>query len=362
MSDTSPRPRLIPRRAYAVLLPLGGLALLLSACGSSAHASAGATPTTVSATGDASQSGATSAPKTLTKLITGTPGAPVGVNPELTGPAGFALDQGKGEAILAQYGYTYGGNVGFLSGPPAIQALVSNKIQIASVGSAPAITSRAAGQPTRAIVLSTSKGGTWVVAPKGGITSFAQLKGKTVGSAFGTALDQYIRYALAQTGMTDEVKLANIQTQNCYAALIGHAVAACLGTSAQAETWLTKGGVQVIQKAEDAYPNFYGSGSIVVTQSFLTAHPNIQQAIWALYDEGQTLIKQDTNAYLSWTAKQSGETLAQAQASTIIIYQDAPITTTSLAATVAAQQFLVGQKLTKPTFSIADWAVGTAKP
>src|ERR1700728_4507513 len=134
-----------------------------------------------------------SSAKTLIPLQIGAPVVPVvGLTPELSGPAGWAIEQGKANAILAKYGYSYGGFVGFDNGPPPAQALASGSIQIAAIGDAPAVLSRAAGQPNRAILMQNEPGGVWIVARDGGPTSFADLKGEKVGSQFGSDFDHYL--------------------------------------------------------------------------------------------------------------------------------------------------------------------------
>jgi len=303
-----------------------------------------------------------SSAKTLIPLQIGAPVVPVvGLTPELSGPAGWAIEQGKANAILAKYGYSYGGFVGFDNGPPAAQALASGSIQIAAIGDAPAVLSRAAGQPNRAILMQNEPGGVWIVARDGGPTSFADLKGEKVGSQFGSDFDHYLRYALAKAGMTNQVTLVNLLFADAYAALTSGAIEADAAPSSIAAVWEAKGGVTIIQKAEVAHPSFASADVSLVTSSFLKAHPNIQQAWWAVYNEGQTLIKKNPSAYLAWTAKESGETPALAKETTILAYQSAPITTTALKTVTSTEQFLVSQKLAAASFSITNWSVDPPK-
>lgn len=296
--------------------------------------------------------------KALVKLVFGAPTtAVVGLAPELNGPAGWAIHQGKADAVLAKYGYTYGGFAAFVNGPPAAQALASGSIQIAQIGDAPAILARASGEPNRAILMAEEFGGSWIVARNGGPTSVAQLAGKKVGVQLGSNFDHYLRYVLAQNHLTGKVTLVNLAMGDGYAALTSGAIDAYSAESGIAAVWLKKGGVKVISNAEVAYPHFASDDVALVNQTFLKAHPNIQQAFWALYNEGQTLIKQNPNAYLAWEAKESGETVAIVKETSELTYQNAPITAGAIAAATSTQQFLLQQKLAKTDFSIAAWAV-----
>ena len=336
----------------AVLPVLAAVSTGLAACSSSSSSSP---PSSTTAASSGSVPGSGSA---LVKLEIGAPAtAVVGLTPSPTGPAGWAIEQGKADAILAKYGYAYGGFAAFVNGPPAAQALASGSVQLVSIGDAPAILARGAGQDNRAILMSEEIGGTWIVARNGGPTSSAQLAGKKVGVQFGSDFDHYLRYVLAQNHLTGKVTLVNLTMGDGYAALTSGAVDAYSAISSIAAVWEQKGGVTVINKAEVAYPNYASAGITLVNDSFLKQHPNIQQAWWAVYNEGQELIKQNPTAYLQWTAKESGESYAIAKETTILTYQDAPITAGALSAAANTEQFLVQQKLAASDFSLSSWAV-----
>jgi ABC-type nitrate/sulfonate/bicarbonate transport system substrate-binding protein len=282
--------------------------------------------------------------------------AVVGLSPELTGPAGWAIHEGKAKAILAKYGYQYNGLAAFSNGPPAAQALASGSVQLAQLGDAPAVLSRGSGQDNRAILLADQPGMTWIVARDGVADDLAALKGKKIGVQFGSDFDHYLRYALGKAGISDDVTLVNMVMADGYAALQRGSIDAYAAIDGIAAVWQQKGGVQVIEKAEQANPSYKDANVTLVTSSFLKAHPNIQQAWWAVYKEGVGLIEQDPEAFLEWTAKQSGESVGIAKQTTSLDYPDGPVTDAAVQAVSATAQFLVSQQLTK-AYSIADWAV-----
>ena len=282
--------------------------------------------------------------------------AVVGLSPELSGPAGWAIHQGKAKQILAKYGYDYTGLAAFSNGPPAAQALASGSVQLAQIGDAPAVLSKGAGQDNRAILLAAAPGMTWIVARDGAASDLAGLKGKKVGVQFGSDFDHYLRYALAKAGLTGDVTLVNMVMADGYAALQHGSIDAYAAINYVAAVWQQKGGVQVIEKANEANPSYADANVTLVTSSFLTQHPNIQQAWWAVYQEGVNLIKQDPGSFLAWTAKQAGESVQIAKETTTLDYPSGPATTQAVQAVSATADFLVSQQLTKP-FSVADWAV-----
>lgn len=302
-------------------------------------------------------SGAANGGKHLTTLRVAAPATAVaGLSPVLTGPAGWAIERGTGKAILAKYGYQYGGLAAFSNGPPAAQALASGSVQLAQIGDAPAVLSRGAGQPTRAILIANTPGQAWIVARDDGPASLAELKGKKVGVQFGSDFDHYLRVALDKAGLTGKVTLINMVMADGYAALRSGSIDAYSAIAGIAAVWQSKGGVRVIQKAREADPQYQDSNITLTTESFLKAHPNVQQAWWSVYRAGLELIKKDPEAYYAWTAKESGETPAIAKETTYVGDQDAPVTTASIAAASATRDFLVAQKLTK-SFSVQAWAV-----
>jgi sulfonate transport system substrate-binding protein len=293
----------------------------------------------------------------LTSLRVAAPATAVaGLSPELSGPAGWAIHEGQATQILARYGYTYSGFAGFANGPPAAQALASGSVQLAQIGDAPAILSRGAGQDTRAILIANEPGMTWIVARTGVATTVAGLKGKKIGVQFGSDFDHYLRVALAKAGISKDVTLVNMVMADGYAALQSGAIDAYAAIGGIAAVWQAKGGISVIEKAQTADPTYQDANVSLVTGAFLKAHPNIQQAWWAVYQKGLQLIKKDPSSYLAWTAKESGETPAIAQQTTSIAYPTQPVTTAGITAISATAQFLVSQQLTK-SFPVASWAV-----
>ena len=296
----------------------------------------------------------------LTKLIFGTPGAVPDTTSELTGAAGWALQQGKGQAILKRFGYSYGGDVGFESGVPAEDALVGGSIQVAVIGGTPALEGLDQGHATRAIFANGAPTDLGIAAPSGGVTNVKQLAGKTVGVGVGTIMDQYLGYVLAKAGLTGKVTIDNLpNVADAYPALLNHSIDAYVDSASLVDEWAAKGGVKLIQSSAVSFPKYTSSDVAVVTDSFLNAHPNIEQAFWAVYSEGQSLIKAHPKPYLEWAAKEALVPYSIEKATTNLpaSFQSTPIPAAGVTATAQAQSFLLSQKLITKTTPLNKWFV-----
>jgi sulfonate transport system substrate-binding protein len=336
MSINLRRPRRRPTRLLTALA--GALMLALGACSSAgAPAPAGS--------GE------------LVKLRVSGPSAPGLTDPKPLGAAGYAISKGAADQILKSYGFVYDGFAAFPNGPPAAQALASGSVQLSILGDAPALLSRASGQENRAILLAATPGGTWIAARKGGPKSIDDLAGAKIGTQFGSNFDRYVRFVLEDHGLLDKVQLVNLTGADAYAALTSGALDAYAMNSPLVASWEEKGGITVIGKAEVDYPGYFSASATLVNQSFLDQHPTIQQAWWAVYDEGQKLIKKDPDAYLAWVAENSGVSRAIAKKVTVLVQQDEPVTAQAIRVEEETLQFLLDQKTAKQRFAIKDWVV-----
>src|SRR4051812_38699899 len=238
MSTSSPRHRL--RRRLTSLTAALGVAALLAGCGGSSGAAA-----------EAASAG------NLVELVLGAPATSAnGLANTPQGVIGYALADDRAQGVLAKYGFHYSQFAGFENGPPAAQALGSGSLQLAAIGDAPAVLSRAAGQPNRALTVLSSPGGTWIAARDGGPGSVKKLAGKKVGVQFGSNFDRYLRTALADAGLTGQVQLVNLLVADGYGALTGGSIDAYAAPATSVGLWEAKGGVQVIDKAEDSHPDY----------------------------------------------------------------------------------------------------------
>ena len=111
--------------------------------------------------------------------------------------------------------------VDFTSGPPMVQAMGSDSVDIGGVGDAPPVFSAAGGSKIKIVgARITPAAAGAVVVPKGSsITTIQQLKGKTIAAPEGTTADYHLLTVLAAAGLTKkQVTVDNLQPADALAA------------------------------------------------------------------------------------------------------------------------------------------------
>jgi sulfonate transport system substrate-binding protein len=340
MSTSSPRHRL--RRRLLSLTAALGVAALLAGCGGTSGA----------ATAEAAADGE------LVELVLGAPATSAnGLASTPQGVIGYALADDRAEEVLAKYGFHYQEFAAFENGPPAAQALGSGSLQLAAIGDAPAVLSRAAGQPNRALTVLSSPGGTWIAGRDGGPGSIEDLAGKKVGVQFGSNFDRYLRTALDDAGLTDEVQLVNLLVADGYGALTGGSIDAYAAPATSVGLWAAKGGVQVIDKAEESHPDYTSAMVTLVNDDFLSAHPKLADAWWELTKIGLDKIQQDPEGYYQWTSDTLGYPVEVVKATTVLIDPDEPVSDADVDGLQDTQDFLLEQGVAQKSFDVSAWVV-----
>ncbi|RBY84868.1 ABC transporter substrate-binding protein [Blastococcus sp. TF02A-30] len=337
-------PAPLPRRRHRRLLSLVtavGLTAVLTGCAGSADAGTGS-----------------DADGALVDLVLGAPATSAnGLSSTPQGVIGYALADDGAQDLLAEHGFRYTEFAAFENGPPAAQALASGSLQLAAIGESPALLSRAAGQQNRALVVLSSPGGTWIAGREGGPTSIADLAGATVGVQFGSNFDRYLRTALGEEGLTDEVQLVNLLVADGYGALTGGSIDAYAAPAASVGLWAQKGGVQVIDKAEESHPDYRSALVTLVNEDFLAEHPELPDAWWELYRLGLDKIQADPEAYYAWVSETLGYPVDVVRDTTVLVDPQEPASDEDIASLEEAQEFLVEQGLAKEPFDVAEWVV-----
>jgi sulfonate transport system substrate-binding protein len=111
--------------------------------------------------------------------------------------------------------------VDFTSGPPMVQAMGSDSVDIGGVGDAPPVFSAAGGSKIKIVgARITPAAAGAVVVPKGSpIKTIQQLKGKTIAAPEGTTADYHLLTVLAAAGLTKkQVTVDNLQPADALAA------------------------------------------------------------------------------------------------------------------------------------------------
>ena len=146
-------------------------AAALAACGSSSSSSSG--------TSSSGASGSTAGSSYTVNL------GYIGNSGKLTGPEGYAYATGQLQKWLAADGITIK-TTQFANGPLLTAAVTGGSIDLGVVGDTPALIAKSKGLPVDVINQGEVNLPAWIVTKKGGPTTIAGLKGKTVAVPFGS--------------------------------------------------------------------------------------------------------------------------------------------------------------------------------
>ncbi len=192
----------------------------------------------------------------------------------------------------------------FNSGTPAVEALLTDSIDITYIGPNPAINAFAKtnGEAVRVISGSTSGGAFLVVKPE--ITSAADLKGKKIATpSLGNTQDVALRSWLKEQGLATDtagggdvsvVPQENAQTLETF-------VAGTIDGAWVPEPWATRliqdGGAKVLVDERDLWPDGkYVTTHLLVAKKFLDANPEVVKRILAANIEGVDEVNADSAA------------------------------------------------------------------
>jgi NitT/TauT family transport system substrate-binding protein len=190
----------------------------------------------------------------------------------------------------------------FNSGTPAVEALLSDSIDITYIGPNPAINAFAKtnGEAVRVISGSTSGGAFLVVKPE--ITSAADLKGKKIATpSLGNTQDVALRSWLKTQGLATDtagggdvsvVPQENAQTLETF-------LAGTIDGAWVPEPWATRliqdGGAKVLVDERDLWPDGkYVTTHLLVAKKFLDANPEVVKRILAANIEAVDEVNEDS--------------------------------------------------------------------
>jgi len=325
------------RRALAAVAAASSL-LLAAACGTS------------SAAGGSSGSGSKAAYTLRVGFISNTP-TPVG-------PEGLAYHNGTLLKGLKSQGVSGISFTAFPNGPNLMAAIAGGSIDIGILGDTPAVTAEADGIKTRLVNQSFVGLDTYLYTPKGGVTSIAQLKGKTVATQVGSYMYRYLVSLLNAEGLSSSVKISNIYTTNAVATLQSGGVAAYAAPAGQTTAILTKDGFPVIDKASADHTNLLGTDVTVISDGALAAHPGLPHAWNQVRAQAVATMNASPGAYFSWASSADQTPVPALQASSPLAgYSSAPFTATGISLLGEVNSFLLSSKLTKTSVDIKSWEV-----
>lgn len=217
--------------------------------------------------------------------------------------------------ILEQHLAPLGLDVDWLeinSGAQQAQALASGDLDIGGVmNTASVLMANGEGNPVRIIAGVARPTDVFaIVGAKGGVSSIADLKGKTVAGPKGTVLHQLLVAALAQEGMSiEDVNFVQMDIPQAFAALQSGSIDAAL-LAANFVINAQNEGATVLTTASGLV-----SPVLVMTTSerFLNEHPDRVQAVVAAHDEAWSWIENNFDEALALGAKVQNISLEDAK-------------------------------------------------
>jgi NitT/TauT family transport system substrate-binding protein/sulfonate transport system substrate-binding protein len=316
--------------------------LLAVACGSSASSSSSPQPGTSVSASFALRVG----------IISSTP-VPIG-------PEGLAYRNGTLLKGLKSQGVTGITFTAFSNGPNLMAAIAGGSIDIGVLGDTPAVTAAAKGIPDRLVNQSFVGLDTYLYTPKNGVTSIAQLKGKTVATQVGSYMYRYLVSVLNQDGLTRSVTITNIYTTAAVAGLSSGGIAAYAAPVGQLTAVLSKAGFPSIDKASVDHRDLLGTLVTVISDSALAAHPGLPHAWNEVRGQAVATMKSNPSGYYSW-ASAAGQTPVPALEAAYPLsgYPSAPFTSSGVTLLQGVDSFLLSNKLITTSIDIKSWEVPT---
>lgn len=169
----------------------------------------------------------------------------------------------------------------FNAGPDEVSALLGGSLDAAFIGSGPAINafSKSNGAAVRLIAGATSGGAQLVVKP--GITSQADLVGKTVADPqLGNTQDVSLKTWLAKNNLTGKVTVDNLANSDVLNQFKNGTIQGGWEPEPYSSELVLQGGASVLVDESSLWPNGqFPTTVLIVRTAFLEAHPATVQAL-----------------------------------------------------------------------------------
>lgn len=188
------------------------------------------------------------------------------------------LEEELGDGVSVNWVQSAGSN-------KANEALRAGAIDIGSTAGSAALLARANGSPIQAIDIYSQPDWSALLVPSGSpITDVADLAGKSIAVTKGTDPYFFLLQSLDEAGLTlADVNVQNLQHADGKTALETGAVDAWSGLDPLLSTSVATSGSKVIYDNID----FNSYGFLNATESFITDHPDVAQAVVDVYEKAR---------------------------------------------------------------------------
>jgi len=180
----------------------------------------------------------------------------VGSTTRPAGPSGWALYKGLLQKHLAPLGFDNISTHAFPNGPDLNEALLGGALDIGSYGDTPAMVCYANNLASRLISMDAVGINAWLVTPKNGVSSVAELKDKVVATALGSYMHRYLIGALQAEGILKDTRIVYMLGRDSEVALARGDIAAYAAQNELGPT-LVSNGYPLIDQAID-HPSLRG--------------------------------------------------------------------------------------------------------
>ncbi|WP_241243111.1 ABC transporter substrate-binding protein [Paenibacillus whitsoniae] len=269
------------------------------------------------------------------------------------GAEGWGFYKGIIQEELKKYGITEVKLTAFPNGPDQSESLISGRLDIGSLGDTPALLARSTGAKTRAITQGATESIGYLIGKKGGPTSIADLKGKTVAIQKGSFMHRYIA-GLVKEQKVPDVKFIHMLRPDGEAALSRGEVDAMTNSAIFALKQIEQG-YPLIDDATK-HPNLIGTSITVVSEDYLKKFPGFQK-VW---NEARLKAYKDLaskpDEYYQFLSQLNGFTPElNKQVSPISTIKDVNFTDDGVKLLEGTKQFLVDEKLAEKDFDLNQW-------
>jgi NitT/TauT family transport system substrate-binding protein/sulfonate transport system substrate-binding protein len=270
--------------------------------------------------------------------------------------SGWAHQRGYLLRELSALGITGISTHAFPNGPDLNEALLGDALDLGIYGDTPAIVARSRSPSSVLIGLENVGMNAWLLTPRNGVKTVAELRNKVVGVALGSYMHRYLLGTLKEAGILGQVRVVYMLGKDAEAALERGDLAAY---AAQIELGplLASRGFPVIDEAQ-SHPSLRGSSVIVATAKALQRHPQLAVVWHRARRAGLQDMRRDPQAYYGFHARNTGFPLEAVKASyPLEQFAKEPFPAAGLALLGQTHAFLREQNLVRSDVDLAAWRV-----
>jgi sulfonate transport system substrate-binding protein len=269
---------------------------------------------------------------------------------------GYAMARGYLQRELEPLGFSGVSFNTFVNGPDLNEAFLSGALDVGIYGDTPAVVARARGLDARLIGLEDIGMNTWLLTPRGGVSSVRELDGKVVAVALGSYMHRYVLGALREAGIARSTRIVYMLARDAGAALEKGSVDA-FAAQVDVGPLLASRGFPVIDEAA-RHPALLGSSVIVASTDVLRRAPQLPAAWNRARRNAIGEIQRDSDAYYAFHAAQTGFPVDAIKASHPVPHMPTePYPSGGLQLLGGVKRFLLDDHLIRNDFSLEQWRV-----